>query len=118
LSPHRYSYRIPIDAMDRSPKERFVGHFPRGLDLWLGTEDGCAELHISMAVDEKQVYRVRGLSLQPTMVRRFLERIDLRYDPRRPAPLETRLASGDRIVVGEGSNTATFEFIMLPREDK
>jgi len=118
LSPHRYSYRIPVDALDRSPKERFVGHFPRGLDLWLGNEDGCAELHISMAVDEKQVYRVRGLSLQPTMVCRFLERIDLRYDPRRPAPLETQLASGDRIVVGQGQASATFEFIMLPREEK
>ena len=118
LSPHRFSLRIPVDALDRAPKERFVGHFPRGLDLWLANENGCAELHVSVAVDDKQVYRVRGLSLQPTRVRRFLERIDLRYDPRRPAPLETRLSSGDRIEVGEGQTSSTFEFIMLPREEK
>ena len=118
LSPHRYSLRIPVDALDRTPKERFVGHFPRGLDLWLANEQGCAELHVSVAVDDKQVYRVRGLSLQATRVRRFLERIDLRYDPRRPAPLETRLSSGDRVEVGDGKTSSTFEFIMLPREEK
>ncbi len=118
LTPHRYSLRIPIDALDRRPKERFVGHFPRGLDLWLRNQDGCAELHISVAVDEKQVYRVRGLSIQATRVKRFLERIDLRYDPRRPAPLETRLSSGDRIQIGDNEGSAAFEFIMLPREEK
>lgn len=117
LSPNRYSRRIPIDAPDGGLKERFVGHFPRGLDLFLGAEDGVQELHVSIRVDGKQRYAARGLSLQPTMVRRFLERVDLRYDPRRPAPLETTLSSGDRIRIGSGAQRAEVEFIMLPREE-
>ena len=54
------------------------------------------EVHLSVAVDKDRAYRARGLSLQPTRVRRFLERVDLRYDPQRPAPLETRLSGGGR----------------------
>ncbi|MBK9370429.1 MAG: hypothetical protein IPN01_29750 [Deltaproteobacteria bacterium] len=118
LSPSRYGLRIPVDAMDRSPKERFVGHFPRGLDVWLNAEGQVMELHLSVAVDGEQHYKARGLTLQPTVVRRFLERIDLRYDPRRPAPLETRLSSGDRVVLGQGDQATTLEFIMLPREER
>jgi len=76
-----------------------------------------AEMHISIAVDESQKYAVRGLSLAPTRVRRFLEQIELRYDARRPAPLETRLKSGDHIEMGEGQNQASVEFIMLPKEE-
>ena len=37
---------------------------------------------------------------------------------RRPAPLETRLASGDRIELGAGEDQAEVEFIMLPREER
>jgi len=52
-------------------------------------------------------------------VKRFLEKVDLRYDPRRPAPLETRLASGDRIRISTGQDAfAELEFIMLPKEEK
>jgi len=118
LSWNRYSHRIPVDALDGSPNERFVGHFTRGLDLFLGADDGVAEMHVSVAVDDRQQYALRGLSLAPTKVRRFLERIELRYDARRPAPLQTTLKSGDRVELGEGEHQAELEFIMLPKEER
>lgn len=118
LSPWRFGHRIPVDAPDGSPKERFIGHFPRGLDLFLPLESGVQEMHVSVAVDTRQRYLARGLTLAPTTIRRFLERVDLRYDPRRPAPLETRLSSGDRIVLGQGAGASEVEFLMLPREER
>lgn len=118
VSETRHGRRIPIDGVDGGPRERFVGHFPRGLDLFLPAEDGVMELHVSVMVNRKQEYRARGLTLQPTLVRRFLERIDLRYDARRPAPLETRLSSEDRLVLGPPSDPTVVEFIMLPREER
>lgn len=118
LSPNRFGLRIPVDALDRTPKERFLGHFPRGLDMWLPVEDGVLELHASVAVDDKQRYKGRGLTLHPVRVKRLLERIDIRYDPRRPAPLETRLKSGDRLELGEGEQSTQLEFLMLPREER
>ncbi|MCB9792176.1 MAG: hypothetical protein H6741_05570 [Alphaproteobacteria bacterium] len=119
LSDSRFGYRIPIDHLDRRPAERFVGHFPRGLDLWLPAEDAVKELHLSIVVDEKQRYAARGLSLDPTLVQRFLERVDIRYDATRPAPLETAITSGDRITLGDPKGaSATVEFIMLPREER
>ncbi len=117
LSAGRFGRRIPVDHPEGGAKERFVGHFPRGLDLFLPVEQGVAEMHVSVAVDGKGRYSARGLSLAPTRVKRFLERVDLRYDPRRPAPLETALSSGDRIVLGEGAQQAELEFIMLPKEE-
>ena len=74
------------------------------------------EMHLSVAVDEKQRYSARGLSLQPTRVKRFLERINLSYDARRPTPLQTRLSSGDRIELGDDGTEV--EFIMLPKEER
>jgi len=118
LSYRRYGHRVPIDATEAGTKERFVGHFPRGLDLFLSADDGVMEMHVSVAVDQKRHYKLRGLSLQPTMLRRFLESYNLRYDPRRPAPLEARLRSGDQITIGDGDNSATLEFLMLPREER
>ncbi len=118
LSYNRYGHRIPIDTGEEGPKERFVGHFPRGMDLFMPARDGVQELHISVAVDAQQRYWLRGLSLQPTLLRRFLERVDLRYDPRRPAPLETSLRSGDRVEIGDGQSSAELEFLMLPREER
>lgn len=117
LSSERYGLRIPVPHPDGSPSERFLGHFPRGLDLYLPVEQGVAELHTSFIVDADGHYAVRGLSVQPTEVKRFLERIDLRYDPRRPAPLETRLHMEDRIFLGENRQTV-IEFIMLPKEER
>ncbi len=118
VSETRHGRRIPIDAPDGGPRERFLGHFPRGLDLFLPAEDGVMELHISVMVNRKQEYRARGMTLQPTLVRRFLERIDLRYDARRPAPLETRLSSGDRLSLGPPNDPTVVEFVMLPREER
>jgi len=118
MSGSRYGRRIPIDARDGSARERFIGHFPRGLDLFEPLDEGVLELHLSVTVDKEQRYRARGLTLQPTTVRRFLERVDLRYDPRRPAPLETRLSSGDRITLGQGPASAEVEFLMLPKEEQ
>lgn len=117
LSGSRAGVRIPVDAPDGLPKERFIGHYPRGLDVFVPVHEGASELHVSVAVDGKQSYTARGLTLLPVQVRRFLEKVDLRYDPRRPAPLETGLSSGDRIVVGEGAQRAELEFLMLPREE-
>ena len=77
---------------------------------------GVTELHASVGVDADQHYRGRGLTLMPTAVRRFLERIDLRYDPRRAAPLETPLHSGDRFVLGADQKT-TVEFLLLPKDE-
>ncbi len=118
MSWNRYSRRIPVDSLDGRPTERFVGHFTRGLDLFLPANDGVMEMHVSVVVDEAQQYSARGLSLQPTRVKRFLERINLRYDPRRPAPLATKLSSGDRIELGDGENLAELEFLMLPKEER
>ncbi|GDX82515.1 hypothetical protein LBMAG42_43260 [Deltaproteobacteria bacterium] len=118
LSVTRHSRRIPVDAADGSARERFVGHFPRGLDLFLPAEDGVMELHASVLLNKNREFRVRGLTLQPTTVRRFLERIDLSYDKNRPAPLDTRLYSGDRIVMGPAGNQTVVEFLMLPREER
>ena len=117
LSAERYGLRIPIPHADGSPAERFVGHFPRGLDMYLPAEQGVAELHVSFVVDGKSRYAVRGLSIQPTLVKRFLERVDLRYDVRRPAPLETELKMEDRILLGDQGETV-LEFIMLPKEER
>jgi hypothetical protein len=118
MSWNRYSRRIPVDSIDGKPTERFVGHFTRGLDLFLPADDGVMAMHVSVAVDEAQRYTARGLSLQPTRVRRFLEGINLRYDPRRPAPLATQLSSGDRIELGEGAHQSELEFVMLPKEER
>ncbi|MCB9776944.1 MAG: hypothetical protein H6742_00095 [Alphaproteobacteria bacterium] len=118
LSSTRYGRRIPVDAANLGPKERFLGHFPRGLDMFLPVEAGVMELHVSVAVDADGNYKARGLSLHPTTVKRFLEKVDLRYDPRRPAPLETRLSSGDRILLGQGDKSVEVEFVMLPREER
>ena len=118
MSAGRYGRRIPIDQPEGGFNERFVGHFPRGLDLFLEQQDGVSELHVAVVVDDDQHYFVRGLSQRPTLVRRFLEKVDLRYDPRRPAPLQTRLQSGDHLRIGDGQTHADLEFLMLPREEK
>lgn len=110
LSPARFGRRIPVSAGE----EVFVGHYPRGLDLYLPEADGVAELHCSIAIDEDGTATVRGLSQAATLVRRPLETIDLRYDPTRAAPLETVLRSEDRIVLGDAGR-AELEFVMLPR---
>lgn len=118
LSPYRYGYRVPVDKVEGGASERFVGHFPRGLDLFMPVEQGVAELHTSFVVDDEQRYTVRGLSVQPTFVKRMLEQVDIRYDSTRPAPLETDLQSEDRIVMSDGNQETEIEFLLLPREEQ
>ncbi len=117
LSGSRFGRRIPVDAVDAGAKERFVGHFPRGADLWLPVDEGVQELHVSISVDQNQLYRAHGLSQYPVSLRRFLEKLDLRYDPRRPAPVVSKIQSGDRLRIGDGQRATELEFIMLPREE-
>jgi len=117
LSAERYGLRIPIDRVEGTHSERFIGHFPRGLDMYMPAEYGVAELHTSFVVDADHNYAVRGLSIQPTTVKRLFETVKLHYDPRRPAPLETQLKMGDRITMGEGKASSQVEFLMLPKEE-
>ncbi len=117
LSAERYGLRIPIPSVEGTAAERFVGHFPRGLDLYLPADQGVAELHLSVVVDSDYRYAVRGLSVANTVIKRPLERIDLRYDPLRPAPLETELSMEDRVLLGENGDTVV-EFILLPKEER
>lgn len=116
LSYERYGLRIPVPHTDGRPAERFVGHFPRGLDLYLPADREVTELHASFVRTDDR-YTVRGLTIEPTIVRRWLERIDLRYDPRRPAPLETTLGMEDRVLLGKSGETE-IEFLMLPKEER
>lgn len=116
LKGPRGGHRIPIDRLNAAPVERFVGHFPRGLDLHAPAESGVAELHVSFVTDGNGHYAVRGLSQAPTKVSRMLERVDLHYDARKPAPLETELSSEDTLALGPNGETV-LEFIKLPKEE-
>jgi hypothetical protein len=119
LSAEKYGLRIPIDRVDGTPAERIVGNFPRGLDIRVAEDLGAAELHASFVVDHDHHYAVRGLSQRPAVVKRMLERIDLSYDPRSPAPLETELKMEDRILLGEpAAGVVELEFILLPKEER
>ena len=115
ISHHRFGHRIPIDPGATEPRERFVGHYPNGLDLYLPPESSAMELHTSFRVDKEQRYYLRGLSVYPTRMKRFLEWVRLDYDPRSPVPVETQLESEDRIRMGDA---AEIEFIVLPREEE
>lgn len=115
LSHERFGTRVPIDAKEGQAKERFIGNYPNGLDLNLPYKSGVMELHISVFVDPNQKYFLRGLSQQKTVINRFLERLRLDYDERKPAPYEAKVSSGDRIKMGQ---TAEVEFLMLPREER
>lgn len=115
LSYHRFGHRIPIDAKSTEPRERFVGHYPIGLDLYLPPESSAMELHASLRVDGNQKYFLRGLSIQPTRMKRFLEWGNLDYNSKSPVPVEMRLQSEDRIRMGKN---AELEFIVLPREEE
>jgi hypothetical protein len=115
LSRYRFGHRVPIDGGDGLPKERFVGHYPNGLDLFLPVEQGVQELHLSVFLNDSGEYLLRGLGQQKSQVKRSLEWVQLHYDPRLPAPYESNLSSGDRIQIG---TDAEIEFIILPREER
>ena len=99
LSAHRYGHRIPVLGPDEAFSERFVGHFPRGLDVFVEHEHGVAEIHASFVGEASGRYAVRGLSQSPTYIMRFIERLDLTYDARSPVPLESDLNMEDVVVM-------------------
>ena len=115
LSPQRFGHRVPIDAGDGAPKERFVGHYPNGLDLFLPFELGVQELHISIHKNHEEEFILRGLSQDSTRLKRLLEWVNIHYDPNRPAPYEASLNAGDQITLGP---SAKLEFLILPREER
>lgn len=116
LTGPRAGRRIPIDSPHHASSERFVGHYPRGLDLHLGAEIGVSELHASFVKKSNGHYTVRGLSQASTVLKRPLESIELRYDVRKPAPLEAELQMEDRLLLSGNKQTTEIEFILLPRE--
>lgn len=118
LSGSRFGWRVRVDGEEDGSAEIVLGHYSRGLDLWLPAEEGVRELHLSVAVDKSKNYTARGMSLYPTVVKRSLEKVDLRFDPARPAPLETPLRSGDQVIVGDGQAQTVLEFVMLPRKEE
>jgi hypothetical protein len=117
LSGSRFGWRVRVDGETDGSSEIVVGHYSRGLNLWLPSEEGVRELHLSVAVDNAKHYTARGMSLYPTVIKRSMEKVDLRYDPARPAPLETPLKSGDQVIVGDGQAQTVLEFVMLPRKE-
>jgi len=117
LSGPRAGHRIPIGEGSQTI-ERIIGHYPRGLDLHLGANDGVAELHASVLRRADGSFAVRGLSQSPLLLKRMLERIDLRYDVRRPAPLESDLQMEDCLVLEHNKGSTALEFLLLPRGDR
>ena len=114
MSPSRFAHRVPIDATQGGTKERFVGSYANGLDLYLPQGEGVMELHVSAYLEEGQKYIIRGLSQQATVIKRSMETVQLHYNPQSPQPSETQLYSEDLIYMGSGG---VLEFIMLPREE-
>ena len=114
MSPSRFAHRVPIDATQGGTKERFVGSYANGLDLYLPHGEGVMELHVSAYVEDGQRYIIRGLSQQSTVIKRSMETVQLHYNPQSPQPSETQLYSEDLIYMGSGG---IIEFIMLPREE-
>ena len=116
LTGARFSQRIPIDAIDQKNKERFLGHYPNGLDLFLPANEGVLELHASIVHSSStNQYILRGLSLQHTKMKRMFEWARVDYDPKSPVPREVELKNEDRIELGE---QAEIEFLILPREER
>ena len=115
MSSSRFGHRVPIDATAEETKERFVGSYANGLDLYLPLQEGVMELHVSAFVESGQKYILRGLSQQATQIKRPLESVNLQYEPQSPQPAETQLYSEDLIYMGK---SGVIEFIMLPREEK
>jgi hypothetical protein len=109
----RPGWRIPLDVKERLRTERFVGHFPVGMDLHLPDTDGVAELHVSVLAKGHGDWAVRGLTRRTVRVERMLERLMLAYDRREPAPYEAPLHDGDRVVVAD---VTELEFVVLPAE--
>jgi hypothetical protein len=97
----RPGWRVHLDPRDPARSERFVGHFARGMDVFLPEAEGVAELHVSLLAPGDGVWTARGLSQRRVTVNRPLERVELAYDPALPAPLETPLRTDDLVRVGD-----------------
>ena len=116
LTGSRFSQRIPIDALEQKNKERFFGHYPNGLDLYLPPNEGVLELHASIVHSPStDQYILRGLSLEHTKMKRLFEWARVDYDHQSPVPREVELQNGDRIELGQHTE---IEFLILPREEK
>lgn len=107
----RMGMRVPLIDEDGRVVERFVGHYPRGMDLFLPFASGASEVHVSVTVDQRGDVVVRGHSIAPTTLARFLEAVDLAYDPASPAPVEAVLSPGDVVRLG----SVELELLYLPR---
>ncbi len=110
----RKGMRVPLLGENGEAIERFVGHYPRGLDLFLPSDTGASEVHLSALVDGFDEVVVRGQSVSETVVSRFLETVDLAYDPSAAAPVETVLSPGDIVRVG----TVELEVLYLPQDNR
>lgn len=116
LTGSRFSQRIPIDAIEQKNKERFLGHYPNGLDLFLPANEGVLELHASIVhAPSTNQYVLRGLSLEYTKMKRMFEWARVDYDPQSPVPREVELKNEDRIELGKNTE---IEFLILPREER
>jgi hypothetical protein len=116
LKGSRFGHRIPIDAKESKPKERFVGAYPNGLDLFFQVEEGVQPLHASIvhSPSENQ-YTLRGLTQHHLKMARMLEWAKLNYNPQSPVPMEVVLSNEDRLELGEQVHV---EFLILPREER
>lgn len=112
----RFGHRIPIDAKQRLVKERFLGSYPNGLDMYIPPTEQVQELHTSIVHNpHNDTYILRGLSQQHTKMKRFLEWAKLDYNPTSPVPNEVVLQNEDMVEIGE---QISFEFLILPKEER
>ena len=109
----RPGWRVPLDPFDTALQERFVGSFPSGMDVHLPAVDGVDALHVSVLARPGHAYAVRGLSQRPVLLRRFMERVDLGWDPELPAPFEAPLRHEDVLEIGD---VVDVELLVLPRD--
>ena len=116
LTGSRFGHRIPIDAKDKRPKERFIGSYPNGLDMFFPFEEHVQPLHGSIVhLPQNNSYTLRGLSQHHIKMIRLLEWAKLNYNPTSSVPLEVELGNGDRVELGDH---VTVEFLILPREER
>ena len=116
LKGARFGHRIPIDAKEDKPKERFIGAYPNGLDLFFPVEEMVQPLHASIVHEPHQNrYTLRGLTQHHLKMVRLLEWARINYNPESPVPMEVMLSNEDRLEIGDAVQV---EFLVLPREER
>ena len=116
LNGSRFAHRIPIASSTQEPKERFLGSYPNGLDMYFPYNENVQELHVSIVHSPADgAYILRGLSQQHSKMKRLLEWAVLNYDAKSPQPNQVVLQNEDIIEVGPD---ITAEFLILPREER